>query len=85
MLQSAASLPIIVMRAESDEVSTIRTELTCGKSFYAVATHLDLYDPEVRPAVKLTRAACPQADLAQASVETACCSLLPVPLNLAPC
>ena len=47
-LQNPATLPIIVLRAESDELATVRTELTGGKKFYAVATHLDLYDPEVR-------------------------------------
>ena len=46
-LQNPATLPIIVLRAESDELATVRTELTGGKKFYAVATHLDLYDPEV--------------------------------------
>ena len=46
--QNPATLPIIVLRAESDELATVRTELTGGKKFYAVATHLDLYDPEVR-------------------------------------
>ena len=39
-----------MLRAESDELATVRTELTGGKRFYAVATHLDLYDPEARPA-----------------------------------
>ena len=46
-VQNPATLPIIVLRAESDELATVRTELTGGKKFYAVATHLDLYDPEV--------------------------------------
>ena len=46
-LQSPATMPIIVLRAESDELSTVRTELTGGKKFIAVATHLDLFDPEV--------------------------------------
>ena len=49
MLQNPATLPIIVLRAESDELATVRTELTGGKKFYAVATHLDLYDPEASP------------------------------------
>lgn len=49
-MQSPATMPIIVMRAESDELSTVRTELTAGKKFIAVATHLDLYDPEVSAA-----------------------------------
>ena len=49
-------MPIVVMRAESDELSTVRTELTGGKNFYAVATHLDLYDPEVRHAVPSSNA-----------------------------
>ena len=46
--QNPATMPIIVLRAESDELATVRTELTGGRKFYAVATHLDLYDPEAR-------------------------------------
>ena len=55
-VQSPATMPIVVMRAESDELSTVRTELTGGKNFYAVATHLDLYDPEVRHALPSSNA-----------------------------